>query len=258
MKTIVVMPTYNEAANLQEIVQAILALRIPGLDILVVDDNSPDGTGQIADDLARAHNPHVQVLHRPRKQGLGTAYVAGFAWALENGADYIVQMDADHSHKASYLPVMLDKISDYDVVVGSRYIPGGHVDDRWPAWRRFLSWWGSRVYAPIILGLNVHDATAGFKCLRRRVLEEIGLPMVRSNGYIFQVEIAYLCQRFGFRVLEIPIYFEDRAKGKSKMSVRVNAEAAWRVWQMKWRYRNHGRAASMLQRQSAQRPQREE
>jgi len=232
------MPTYNEAVNLPAIVREIFEQNLPGLSLLVVDDNSPDGTGAVADELARTYAPRMAVLHRPAKQGLGTAYVAGFAWALEHGADCVVQMDADFSHSPAYLAQMLEGIQSYDVVVGSRYVPGGRVDDDWPAWRRFLSWWGSRVYARAILGLTVHDATAGFKCLRRRVLETINLPHVRSNGYIFQVEIAYLCQKHGFRVLEIPIYFEDRARGKSKMSVKVNAEAAWRVWQMKWRYRH--------------------
>lgn len=232
------MPTYNEAANLPAIVGEIFTLPLPDLTLLVVDDNSPDGTGAIADDLAAAHAPRMAVLHRPGKQGLGTAYVAGFAWALQHGADCVVQMDADFSHSPAYLPDMIKNMTDYDIVVGSRYAPGGRVDDAWPAWRRFLSWWGSRVYAPTILGLTVRDATAGFKCLRRQVLEAIHLPQVRSNGYVFQVEIAYLCQIHGFRVLEIPIYFEDRVSGKSKMSVKVNAEAAWRVWQMKWRYRN--------------------
>ncbi len=238
MSLCIVMPTYNEAANLPVIVHQIFALTIPGLNMLIVDDNSPDNTGLIADSLAGQYPDCLFVLHRPRKQGLGTAYVTGFAWALEHGAQQIVQMDADFSHSPKYLPAMLEKIRDYDVVVGSRYVPGGQVDDDWPAWRRFLSWWGSRVYARAILGLKVHDTTAGFKCLRREVLEQISLPQVRSNGYIFQVEIAYLCEKNGFRVTEIPIYFEDRVHGKSKMSVKVNAEAAWRVWQMRWRYRS--------------------
>ena len=238
MSVCVVMPTYNEASNLPGIVCEVLSVNLPNLTMLIVDDNSPDGTGRIADDLAATYAPRLSVLHRAGKQGLGTAYVAGFAWALAHGADCVVQMDADFSHSPAYLPEMLEKIKDYDVVVGSRYVPGGRVADDWPAWRRFLSWWGSRVYAPAILGLHVHDSTAGYKCLRRQVLEHIGLPQVRSNGYVFQVEIAYLCQKHGFRVLEIPIYFEDRVRGKSKMSVKVNAEAAWRVWQMKWRYRH--------------------
>lgn len=237
-KIIVIMPTFNEAANLPSIIREILALDIAGLEVMVVDDNSPDGTGRIADELATAYGSRLHVMHRPAKQGLGTAYVAGFAWALRQGADYIVQMDADFSHHPTYLPLMIQNMQDHDVVVGSRYVPGGRVDEDWPAWRRFLSWWGSKIYAPAVLGLHVHDATSGFKCLRRRVLEDIGLPEVRSNGYIFQVEIAYLCQKKGFRILEIPIYFEDRVLGKSKMSVKINSEAAWRVWQMKWRYRN--------------------
>lgn len=238
MNVCVVMPTYNEAANLPTIVHEVFALALPGLSLLIVDDCSPDGTGTLADSLAESYAPHLTVLHRSCKQGLGTAYVAGFDWALHHGADAVVQMDADFSHSPAYLPDMIEKIGQYDVVVGSRYVPGGRVDDDWPSWRRFLSWWGSRVYAPAVLGLHVHDSTAGFKCLRRHVLERIGLPQVRSNGYIFQVEIAYLCQQYGFSVLEIPIYFEDRVHGKSKMSVKVNAEAAWRVWQMKWRYRH--------------------
>lgn len=237
MSVCVVMPTYNEAANLPAIVQKIFALNLPDLFMLIVDDNSPDDTGRLADALAATYPSRLFVLHRPAKQGLGTAYVAGFAWALEHGASVVIQMDADFSHSPEYLPIMLDKIREYDVVVGSRYVAGGRVDDAWPLWRRFLSWWGSRVYARSILGLKVHDTTAGFKCLRREVLERIGLPQVRSNGYIFQVEIAYLCEKNGFRILEIPIYFEDRVHGKSKMSLRVNTEAAWRVWQMRWRYR---------------------
>lgn len=237
MSVCVVMPTYNEAANLPAIVRAVFDLDLPELTMLIVDDNSPDGTGDIAEQLATTYSPRLSVMHRPGKQGLGTAYVSGFGWALEHGAQCVIQMDADFSHSPAYLPLMLEKIKDYDVVVGSRYVAGGRVDDDWPFWRRFLSWWGSRIYAPAILGLGVHDSTAGFKCLRRQVLHEIGLPQVRSNGYVFQVEIAYLCEKHGFRVCEIPIYFEDRVHGKSKMSVRVNSEAAWRVWQMKWRYR---------------------
>jgi dolichol-phosphate mannosyltransferase len=246
------MPTYNEAGNLPALVSEIFAIGIPDLQLLIVDDNSPDGTGRVADELAQRFAGCVHVIHRPAKAGLGTAYVAGFTWALEHGADPIFQMDADFSHHPRYLPVMMEALRDCDVVVGSRYVDGGRVDERWPLWRKALSWWGSCVYAPLILGLRVRDATAGFKAFRRYVLESIGLPIVRSNGYIFQVEIAYLCQKGGFRVREIPIYFEDRVVGKSKMSIRVNIEAAWRVWQMRWLYRNarpiaDGRGASVHQ-----------
>jgi dolichol-phosphate mannosyltransferase len=235
-KTLVVLPTYNEAENLPHMVAALFDLGIAGLGILVVDDNSPDGTGQIAEELAQAHPGRLQVLHRPGKQGLGTAYVAGFQQALANGADYIIEMDTDFSHPPATIPQMLAAMAEYDVAVGSRYAPGGQLDERWSPWRRLLSWWANSVYARLILGLQVHDATAGFKCFRRQVLEGIHWSGIYSNGYAFQVEVAYICQRRGYRVLEIPILFHERARGQSKMSWRVSLEAAWRVWQMKWRY----------------------
>ncbi len=236
MRTIVVLPTYNEKENLPRIVQAIFALGIPGMEILVVDDNSPDGTGRLAGELAEADPQRVHVLHRPGKQGLGRAYVAGFKKALELGADYIIEMDADFSHSPSYLPAMVEKMVDYDVVVGSRYVPGGSVDGRWSFNRKLLSWWGSRVYAPLILGLRVHDATGGFKCFRRQALAAIDLDQVRSNGYAFQVEMNYICMRKGFRIYELPIHFEDRQQGTSKMDWRISTEAMWRVWQIKFRH----------------------
>jgi len=235
-KTLVVLPTYNEAENLPRMVAALFALGIAGLELLIVDDNSPDGTGQIAEELAQAHPGRLHVLHRPGKQGLGTAYVAGFQHALAKGADYVIEMDADFSHPPTVIPQMLAVMDKYDVAVGSRYIPGGRLDERWSPWRRLLSWWANSVYARLILGLRVHDATAGFKCFRRQVLEDIHWNGIYSNGYAFQVEVAYICQRKGYRVLEIPIYFQERANGQSKMSWRVSLEAAWRVWQMKWRY----------------------
>ena len=235
-KTLVVLPTYNEAENLPPMVAALFDLGIAGLELLVVDDNSPDGTGQIAEELAQAHPGRLHVLHRPDKQGLGTAYVAGFQQALANGADYVIEIDADFSHPPATIPQMLAAMVEYDVVVGSRYVPGGRLDERWSPWRRLLSWWANSVYARLILGLHVHDATAGFKCFRRQVLADIPWNGIYSNGYAFQVEVAYICQRRGYRVLEIPIYFQERAHGQSKMSWRVSLEAAWRVWQMKWRY----------------------
>ena len=237
MKVMIVMPTYNEAENLPKVVKEIFSLGIAGLEILVVDDNSPDGTGTTAESLALKHPGRLHVLHRPVKLGLGRAYVAGFQHALDKGPDYIIQMDADLSHSPAYIPLLLEKMCDYDVVVGSRYVPGGKIDSGWSLWRRFLSWWGGCVYAPLILGLRVHDATTGFKCFRRQVLEEIDLRCMRSDGYVFLVEMAYVYQRMGYRVLEIPIVFEDRVLGKSKMSLRVALEAAWRVWEIRWRYR---------------------
>ena len=236
LRTIVVLPTYDERENLSNIVQAIFALGVPGLEILVVDDNSPDGTGRLADEIAQADPERVRVLHRPGKQGLGRAYVAGFKRALELGADYIIEMDADFSHSPSYLPKMIEKMAEYDVVVGSRYVTGGSVDKNWSLYRKLLSWWGSRVYAPVILGLPVHDATGGFKCFRRQALGAIDLDRVRSNGYAFQVEMNYICARKGYRIYELPIHFEDRRQGTSKMDWRISAEAMWRVWQIKFRH----------------------
>ncbi|MBI3976744.1 MAG: polyprenol monophosphomannose synthase [Chloroflexi bacterium] len=235
MKATVVLPTYDEAGNLPPIVRAILALPIEGIGILVVDDNSPDGTGQIAEELARAFPGAVSVLHRPGKLGLGTAYVQGFARALADGADLVFEMDADFSHPVDALPRMVERIPTCDVVVGSRYVSGGRVDDRWSPMRKWLSRWGS-IYSRAILGLRVHDTTAGFKCFRRQAIEQLDLRSIMSNGYAFQVEMAYLCQRVGLRVEEIPIVFADRTQGRSKMSARVALEAAGRVWQIKWRY----------------------
>ncbi|MGQ9625575.1 MAG: polyprenol monophosphomannose synthase [Anaerolineae bacterium] len=237
MKTMVVMPTYNEADNLPKIVAELLSLDVDGLEILIVDDNSPDGTGQVAEELKRCYPDCIHVIHRPEKMGLGKAYITGFRYALEHRADYIVEMDADFSHSPNYIPQFLENIANYDVVVGSRYVSGGKLDEKWGLWRYFLSWWANSVYTRLILGLRVKDATSGFKCFRRRVLEEIGLENIKSSGYVFQVEIAYLCEKKGFRVLEIPIYFEDRRIGQSKMTMPVKLEAAWRVWDIKWRYR---------------------
>ena len=236
MKPIVVVPTFNEADNIANFAAAVLALAVPDLHMLIVDDESPDGTGDIAEELART-DQRVHVLHRTSLRGLGRAYVDGFHWALECGFDRIIQMDADFSHSPGYIPAMLDSSCDYDVVVGSRYIPGGGHDEHWEAGRIFLSAWAN-FYARLILRMKVHDATAGFKCWTRQALETVRLDRVHSNGYVFQVEMAYLCQKLNLRVLEIPIYFEDRRIGHSKMSIPVKIEAAWRTWQVGWRHRN--------------------
>jgi dolichol-phosphate mannosyltransferase len=236
-KVMVVIPTYNEADNLATMAGELLALDVPGLEILIVDDNSPDGTGQIADELAENHPQRFHVMHRQGKMGLGTAYISGFGYALEQGADFIVQMDADFSHSPGYIPEFLEAIDDYGVVVGSRYVAGGRLDERWGWGRYFLSWWANSVYTRLILGLKVKDATAGFKCWRRATLQGIGLDRVRSNGYVFQVEMAYLTEKLGFQALELPIYFEDRRIGQSKMTVPVKIEAALRTWQIRWRHR---------------------
>lgn len=239
MRTIIVIPTYNEADNLSTITAELFTLDLPELEILIVDDNSPDGTGAIADDLAeRCYPDRLHVIHRTGKLGLGTAYITGFKWALEHGADYIFQMDADFSHSPSYIPQMLKEITNYDVVVGSRYVGGGKLDERWSWWRWCLSWWANSVWARGILGIRTKDATAGFKCWRHSALDRIGLDRITSNGYVFQVEMAYIAEKLNFHVLEIPIYFEDRRIGKSKMTVPVKIEAALRVFEIRWRHRN--------------------
>jgi len=234
----VVIPTYNEANNLSPIVGELRSLDIPGLQILVVDDNSPDGTGELANDLSQRYPGEFHVIQRPGKMGLGTAYLTGFRFALKHGADRIVQMDADFSHSPTYIPRFLAKMDDCDVVVGSRYVKGGQVDEQWSFGRYLLSWWANSVYTRLFLGLAVRDATAGFKCWKREVLEAIDLDSIRSGGYVFQVEMAYVTEKLGFRALEIPIYFEDRRIGRSKMDMRIKLEAAWRVWQVKWRHRH--------------------
>ena len=243
----VVIPTYNEADNLSAMAEALFALPLPQLQILVVDDNSPDGTGIVADRLANDYNvgrqpgdrPRLLVIHRTTKGGLGTAYVAGMTRALADGAEFVVQMDADFSHSPRYIPQMLGVMlaTDADVVIGSRYVPGGSLDERWGLGRLLLSWWAN-LYSRAILGLRIRDMTAGFKMWRRTALQEIGLENIRSNGYSFQVEMAYLCEKLGFRMVEIPIHFEDRRIGHSKLDVPVKLESAWRTWQIRWRYRH--------------------
>jgi dolichol-phosphate mannosyltransferase len=236
-RTIVVIPTFNEADNLPTLVAELHALAVPGLSVLVVDDNSPDGTGRVADVLAERFLGVLSVRHRPVKQGLGRAYIDGFTIALAAGADYVIQMDADFSHPPTAIPAMLADIEDCDVVVGSRYVPGGQVDERWSWWRRFLSWWANEVWSRRILNLKTRDITAGFKCWRRQALLGIQLDRVRSNGYAFQVEMSYLAERLGYRIKEIPIYFEDRRIGRSKMTIPVKLQGALDVIRIWLRYR---------------------
>lgn len=246
MRTAVVIPTYNEATNLPALVAELLALPLEDLQIVVVDDASPDGTGRVADELARREPQRLQVVHRPAKLGLGTAYVDGFRLALAAGADAIVQMDADFSHAPTDVPRLLEALTTCDVAVGSRYVAGGRLDERWSWWRFLLSWWANSIYARFILGLKVRDATAGFKAWRRSALEAIDLDAIRSNGYVFQVEMAYVAQRLGLRVREVPIYFEDRRIGQSKMSIPIKLEAAWRVWDIRRRHRETAVARRLL------------
>jgi dolichol-phosphate mannosyltransferase len=223
-----VLPTYNEKENIEQIVPAILAAD-PRLDVLVVDDGSPDGTGALADAIA-AREPRVRVLHRERKEGLGRAYLAGFDVVLKAGYGRVLEMDADFSHDPARLPALLG--TDADVVLGSRNVPGGGTVN-WGLGRRILSKGGS-LYARLILGLRVRDLTGGFKCFRREVLEALDLGTVRSSGYAFQIELTYRAVKRGFRVVEVPITFVDRRVGKSKMSRRIVAEALWMVWKIRF------------------------
>jgi dolichol-phosphate mannosyltransferase len=239
MKIIVVLPTYNEKENLDNMINALMALPVPDLSVLVVDDNSPDGTGQIADDLAARMPDKVAVLHRAGKLGLGTAYIEGFRRALAMGAGCILQMDCDFSHDPQSIPQMIATMesSDCDVVIGSRYVKGGRLDEEWSVGRKLLSWWANSVYVRLLLRTKAKDATGGFRLWRREVLEGMDLGRIRSNGYVFQVETIYVAEKLGYHDAEVPIYFADRKRGRSKMSFKVQMEAALRVWQVWWRHR---------------------
>lgn len=240
-KITVVIPTYNEAENLARLVAALLAQPVPNLHLLIADDNSPDGTGRIADELAEEHPDRVSVLHRTVKEGLGRAYLAGFAHALAGGAQAVGQMDADFSHPPDRWPEMARALMDSDAIIGSRYVAGGSVDNTWPRWRKWLSAFGN-AYARTILDLPVRDATGGFRLYRSGLLQRMPLERVRSNGYVFQVEMAYIAHLCGARFSEVPIYFADRQSGTSKMSLRIQIEAALRVWQVRLLYNDLKRA----------------
>jgi dolichol-phosphate mannosyltransferase len=237
MTTSIVIPTYNEKENLPLIIQSLFDLKIPALKILVVDDNSPDGTGDVADQLKEKYHEALEVLHREGKQGLGTAYLAGFKYCLDQGADRIVQMDADFSHNPEKVIELLDGLQDKDLVLGSRYVVGGGLDERWAAWRKGLSSFGN-IYARIILGVPILDVTGGFRAWKRDTLLGIPLERVRSQGYAFQVEMAYITHLCGYSIKEIPIYFADRTRGDSKMSFNIQVEAAKRVWSILYEYRD--------------------
>ena len=229
-RILVIIPTYNEADNLPRIVPAVLEQDVR-IQVLVVDDASPDGTGQIADQMA-AQDPRIRVLHRLGKEGLGRAYLAGFGYALENGFDIVFEMDADFSHPPHALPELIEKLSQADVVIGSRYVDGRVTVSNWPMTRLLISYFGSR-YARVITGMPVRDGTGGFNGWTREVLESIGLDRVRSNGYAFQIELKFRAYRAGFRLVESPILFTERDTGESKMSKAIVREAVWRVWWMK-------------------------
>ncbi|KPL04799.1 MAG: dolichyl-phosphate beta-D-mannosyltransferase [candidate division Zixibacteria bacterium SM1_73] len=229
MKTLIIIPTYNERDNIEQIVAQVLE-KHSSINVLIVDDGSPDGTGKIADAMSK-ENSRISVLHRKNKSGLGTAYIAGFKYAIQNRYDYVFEMDADFSHDPKYIPHFLDAIKEADLVLGSRYISGVNVIN-WPMSRLLLSYYAN-VYSRIITGLPVKDATGGFKCFRREVLEAIDLDKVKSNGYSFQIEMSFRAHKKGFRIKEIPIVFEDRRVGQSKMSKKIVREAIWMVWRLR-------------------------
>jgi dolichol-phosphate mannosyltransferase len=230
MRGLVIIPTYNERENIGRIVPMVLD-QDARLEVLVIDDGSPDGTGQIADELAAA-NRRVHVLHRAGKLGLGTAYLAGFRWGIEHGYDWMFEMDADFSHDPAHLPAFVEALGQYDVVLGSRYLEGRVTVINWPITRLILSY-GANVYARMITGLPVADATGGFKGFRRKVLESIDLSRVESEGYAFQIEMSFRAWKKGFRLAEIPIVFVDRTLGESKMSKKIIREAVWKVWKLR-------------------------
>lgn len=232
MQTLIVVPTYNEIENIENLLEAICANTPATVQVLVVDDGSPDGTGKKVDALAQK-NPRIHALHREKKLGLGTAYVNGFKWGIEKGFDAFVEMDADFSHHPRYLPQMLDLLSKNDVVIGSRYVAGGGTVN-WGLGRKLLSRGGS-IYSRTILGAPIRDFTGGFNGWKKEVLDAVDLPTLRSDGYSFQIELKYRAFLDGFKIVEFPIIFEDRKVGKSKMNRKIVLEALARVWGFRWR-----------------------
>ncbi len=230
-RALVIVPTYNEAENIQALIPLILK-QDPRIEILVVDDNSPDGTGPVVDQIS-ANDSRVNILHREAKLGLGTAYIAGFRWALERDYEFIFEMDADFSHDPKHLPEFLEAIKDVDLVLGARYLNRRVTVVNWPVTRLLLSYFAN-IYARVITGMKLWDATGGFKCFRRRVLEAIDLDSVGSNGYAFQIEMSFRAIRQGFKIAEIPIVFVDRTEGTSKMSGSIVREAVWVVWRLRF------------------------
>lgn len=245
MRISAVVPTYNEAENLPSLVSALLALPLR-LSVLIVDDNSPDGTGAVADDLSR-RDARLHVLHRVTKEGLRSAYLAGIGQVLREGTDAVLQMDADLSHDPEKIPELAAALETADVVLGSRYIPGGSLDDDWPQWRKALSGFGN-FYARTILGMSMTDVTTGFRLWRSETLAGMPLHRIQSSGYVFLVEMAYMAHCLEFRIGEVPIHFSERQRGRSKMSLGIQAEAAFRIWQVWLQHRDLrrlGRAARL-------------
>ena len=237
MKITIVMPTYNEAENLPKMADTLFALPLKNLNLLVVDDNSADGTGTIADMLAQKYPGKLTVIHREGKLGLGTAYIDGFKHLLQGDSDVIGQMDADFSHPPEKIVELVEALHACDVAVGSRYIPGGSLDEHWPLWRKGLSSFAN-FYARAILNLPIKDTTGAFRLIKRDALKKLPLDRIRSNGYVFQVELAYLMHKVGLSFKEVPIYFKERELGASKMSFGIQLEAALRVWALLWQYRD--------------------
>lgn len=237
MQITVIIPTYNEAENLPNLFSALFSLPLPNLKILVMDDNSPDGTGRIADELGHQYPGRVRVEHRAGKMGLRAAYLDGFKIAIADGAQAIGMMDADFSHDPNKLVEMAAALETADVALGSRYVPGGSVDREWPLWRKWLSGFGN-VYARAILGISLRDITTGYRLWRRETLMGMPLERIQSNGYIFMVEMAYMGYLLDYKFAQVPIYFAERRKGKSKMSFKIQFEAALRVWQIKWHFKD--------------------
>jgi len=236
LRITIIIPCYNEAENLPKLVSALFTLPLE-LSVLVVDDNSPDGTGQIAEELARENPGRVHVLHRAGKLGLSSAYLEAFHLLLDSDAEAIAQMDADFSHDPAALVEMAKRIRTCDLVLGSRYIPGGSTDLRWPVWRKALSAWGN-FYARTILGMSIRDVTGGYRLWRKGTLQAMPLDRVRATGYVFLVELLYLAYILKFKIGEVPIYFADRRWGKSKMSFKIQIEAAFYIWQVLWDFRD--------------------
>jgi dolichol-phosphate mannosyltransferase len=230
-RALVIVPTYNERENIARLIEAILS-QDPRLEIVVIDDGSPDGTGDIVEEIM-AVNTRVHIVRRERKMGLGTAYIAGFRWALERGYDFVFEMDADFSHDPGHLPEFLRAIQSADLVLGSRYREGKVTIVNWPIQRLLLSYFAN-VYSRVVTGLPLWDGTGGFKCFRREVLQAIDFDKVRSNGYAFQIEMSFRAWKKGFRIAEIPIVFVDRTEGQSKMSKAIVREAVWMVWRLRW------------------------
>lgn len=237
MKITIVMPTYNEAENLPKMAEVLFALPLDNLNLLVIDDNSKDGTGEIADQLAKQYPGKLSVIHREGKLGLGTAYIRGFKHLLQGDSDVIGQMDADFSHPPEKILELVKALDGCDVAVGSRYIPGGSLDENWPAWRKGLSSFAN-LYARTILSLPIKDTTGAFRLIKREALKKLPLDRIRSNGYVFQVELAYLKHKMRLSFKEVPIHFKEREFGASKMSFGIQIEAALRVWLLLWQYRD--------------------